>query len=377
MKSLRVGIDASMLTKLQGGISYYIFYLLDELIRSKKDCHFFLYAPCTKHDLQHFKHYSNVTLREIPYLSYKKVIWRNVILPFYVRKDRIEVYWETIYVFRFLMPRKMKMMVTVYDFVAYLFPETMSSLHALYHKVVTRHALNRADYIFSISEGTKNRLKKMFSVDADEVILPPHKPEIYYRDKTELLPFLLQNSLEYNGYLVTVGTWEPRKNFLFLTQIYLKALQLHGPEKVMPLVIIGGGGWKNEQIQETFQSLQEQYPQSFKVAGYISESELSLYLSGARFYICLSLYEGYGMPIAEARHCRTPVIALDVPEMREAAENDGIFITKENAEKELIELMLRKNSSDSEKLPLALTYPKNTESAQKMAAVLEEIQASL
>ncbi len=378
MKSLRVGVDVSVLRHLQVGISYYIFYLLDELIQQKPDCQFFLYTNEIAGEISHFKRYKNVTMREISFLSRivffpKNILWRNATLPFFLWKDRVDLFWITYFHFSCLIPKRVKCILTVYDFVSLLFPKTVSFWHCIYHRSITRGNLERADYKVVISEGTGKRLKELYGMHYDAVVYPPHKSEIVYKEKTVLAPFLLQHGLEYNNYLVSVSTWEPRKNFLLLTRIYCRALEIYGVEKVMPLVIVGGGGWRNREMIEEFEAARKKYPTHFKIAGRVDDAELALYLSGAKYYIALSVYEGYGMPIAEARHCRTPVICMDVPEMREAAENDAIFVTPETVEAELPKLMLKTANSSEEKKTLNLNYPSNAESAAKLAAILAKI----
>ncbi len=372
-KRLRIGVEIWPLVKLHGGISYYIFHLLDELIKQNPDWEFFLYAPARSKTVECFQRHQNVHLHILSLFTFKYIFWRNSILPYSLRKDKIDVFWENVFVIPFLKPRKMKTVLTVYDFVAYLFPETLSLLSVFYHRLITSSTVKKADYIVSISKGTAKRLNEMFGRVADEVVIPPSKPEVFYREKEFLSPFLTQQGLKYNDYLVSVSTWEPRKNFVLLIQLYCKTLEEKGLENVMPLVIIGGGGWKNKRILKAFQSAQKKYPTHFKIAGYASDHELSLFLSGARYYISLSLYEGYGMPLAEARHCRTPVICLDIPEMREAAENDGIFLKKENLETDLPKLMLRGVENENEKPSLELHYPSNAEGALRMASILKSL----
>lgn len=373
---LRIGVDVSPLVSLQGGISYYVYYLLDELIRQQPHCQFYLYSPTLEGGVAHFKIYANVTLRRAPNFLKKNALWRNVNLPVYLRRDKIDVYWQTMMIFPWTLPKKIKVLLTVYDFVAFLFPETMSPLNATYYQKITYRSLKRADYLLPISQGTGKRLKEMFNVNYEEVIHPPLKPEMIYRGYQELSPFLCEKKLQYNRYLITVGTWEPRKNFCLLTRIYCRALEQYGPDKVVPLVIIGGGGWKNEEIQRDFRRAQDRYPTHFRVTGYISDTELSFYLSGARFYIALSLYEGYGMPIAESRLCRTPVICRDEPEMREAAEEDGIFLKTDELEIELCKYMLIDQENEQEKRPLRLGYSTTEKSARKLSTLLEKISNS-
>lgn len=368
-KKVRIGVDVSILQKLQGGISYYIFFLLDELIQQKPECEFILYAMKELGDAAHFAKYPNVRVRKLPFLSSQRsVVWRNTTLPFVLRRDGLDVFWITHFYMPFVIPKGVKRILTVYDFVPFLFPETVSFLHKIYHRAITKKNLEKADFRVVISEGTGRRMKELFGMEHDAVVYPPQKKEIVYQDKAVVEPFLKEHGLEYNQYLVSVSTWEPRKNFLLLTRIYCKALETYGPEKVMPLVIVGGGGWRNQQMVSEFEAARQKYPSHFKIAGRVSDSQLAFYLSGARYYIALSMYEGYGMPIAEARHCRTPVICMDVPEMREAAEGDAVFVTPETVGAELPEYMLRGEAA--EKKPRKLGYPSNVESAAKLAELI-------
>lgn len=375
-RTLRIGVDISPLTKLYGGVAYYIEHLLDELIQQKSDYQFFLYAASSEM-VEHFGRYKNVSLRIAPYFSQKGVIWRNVNLPFLLRRDKIDVFWQTMMVWQFLLPKKIKTLLTIYDFVAFLFPETMAPYCATYYKLIMKGGLKRADYVLPISQGTGMRLKEMFGTEYRAVVYPPIKPEVFYRRREQVEPFLAEKGLEYDGYLLTVSTWEPRKNFALLVRLYCETLEKHGTQSMMPLVIIGGGGWKNQEIQDQFSRACAKYPSHFKVIGYVADRDLSFYLSGAHYYVALSKYEGYGMPIAEARRCRTPVICMDVPEMREAAENDGIFLAEDRVEIELPALMLKGAAARGEKAALNLNYSTTAENAAKMGAVIEEIQEAL
>jgi glycosyltransferase involved in cell wall biosynthesis len=73
------------------------------------------------------------------------------------------------------------------------------------------------------------------------------------------------------------------------------------------------------------------------------------------------------MPLAEARSCGTPVVSTDLPEMREAAENDGTFITLQALERDLPPLFLKQHIHHP---PAPATYPSPQHLAQQMATVL-------
>jgi alpha-1,3-rhamnosyl/mannosyltransferase len=187
---------------------------------------------------------------------------------------------------------------------------------------------------------------------------PPLKSSIQHRPQECAEAFLSAYALQYKKYFLTIGTLEPRKNFIGLVDAYLDLLKNHND--IFPLAIVGGGGWKNAAIVEKLKLAERQFPDKIKLLRHISDDALSHLLSGARYYLCFSLYEGYGMPLAEARTCRTPVICFDQPEMREAAENDGIFLPSVGFEEILAQHLLAQNLP----IPSGCQYVSNQEKAR-------------
>lgn len=210
--------------------------------------------------------------------------------------------------------------------------------------------LKKANVLLPISEGTAQRLKQYYGLQQDHVMLPPIRPTIAYKTQQEVSKKIEPLGLSYKNYLLTVGTLEPRKNFTQLVQVYLSLLEKK--KQLPPLVIIGAGGWKNKEIVDLLQRAEKDRPDAIKLLGNAPDEDLSYYLSGARFYITLSLYEGYGMPLAEARACKTAVICFDQLELREAAENDGYFLRKDKLMQDLEKVL------DQEELstPNAVSY---------------------
>jgi glycosyltransferase involved in cell wall biosynthesis len=113
-------------------------------------------------------------------------------------------------------------------------------------------------------------------------------------------------------YMLTVGTLEPRKNLRSLVEAYS---QLHPDERAaFPLVVVGQYGWGQNDIQRAVKLREEG---SLIVANYVPERQLSALYANATAFLFPSLYEGFGMPVAEAMACGTPVIASDIPVMKE------------------------------------------------------------
>ncbi len=112
--------------------------------------------------------------------------------------------------------------------------------------------------------------------------------------------------------MLAVGTLEPRKNLGRLLDAYARLdadlRQAH------PLVIAGGGGWKNEALLARCAEIGTAY--RLEPDG---DADLSLLYSAAAVFVYPSLAEGFGLPVIEAMACGAPVITSNVSSMPEVA----------------------------------------------------------
>lgn len=107
-------------------------------------------------------------------------------------------------------------------------------------------------------------------------------------------------------YLLWVGglqTPEPRKRVAALARA----------KRTMPLVLVGAAGrWARELPDVT-------------LTGVVSDDELAAIYTGAHALVFPSEDEGFGLPPVEALACGTPVVASDVPPLREVLDGRAIL----------------------------------------------------
>ncbi|HKO51793.1 MAG TPA: glycosyltransferase, partial [Polyangiaceae bacterium] len=111
-------------------------------------------------------------------------------------------------------------------------------------------------------------------------------------------------------YVLHVGACTPRKNVELLLQTFATARQ-HVPG--LELVQIGGP-WTGS--QRAYIEREQLAPQIRQRRG-ISRDELAALYAGAAVVVVPSLAEGFGIPVIEALACGAPVIASDIPVLRE------------------------------------------------------------
>ena len=112
-----------------------------------------------------------------------------------------------------------------------------------------------------------------------------------------------------NPDFLSVATWEPRKNLAALVKAFLdlkrqRALGSH------QLVLVGGRGWKDRRLASLVAQAESH---GVVPLGYVPDEHLPALYSGATALVFPSLYEGFGMPVLEARACGTRIVGTDIP----------------------------------------------------------------
>ncbi len=107
------------------------------------------------------------------------------------------------------------------------------------------------------------------------------------------------------GYLLHVGTIEPRKNLLMLMRAYVDL-----PRELRerhPLLLIGNWGWQTESIRDYYEATARH--SGVRHIGYVPEDLLPAVYNGARCLLFPSHYEGFGFPPLEMLACGGAVLA--------------------------------------------------------------------
>lgn len=114
-------------------------------------------------------------------------------------------------------------------------------------------------------------------------------------------------------YVLTVSALDPKKNHLGMLRAFRAANQESGGD--YRLIIVGSSGWNEGDILKAMRPMSDSGEvillQSVPLA------ELRVLYSCADLFLFPSLYEGFGLPPVEAMKCGTPVVASDIPTLRE------------------------------------------------------------
>jgi glycosyltransferase involved in cell wall biosynthesis len=167
---------------------------------------------------------------------------------------------------------------------------------------------------FANSMDTKRKLADHCRPDAEITLYRPSVRNVFDLQPDERTA---RNEQPSPLRLVTLGTVEPRKNFVAAARI-LTALQERGFAGAT-LEIVGRQGWGDDW------RILEQIP-GVILHGYQPTERVRQIVQDADAFICTSHEEGLGLPLLEAQYAGIPIIAPDAAVFREVLGGSGIFI---------------------------------------------------
>lgn len=318
---IKIGIDGRALQGKLTGIGRYIFELCKELDQLLPNAQFFIYSQYpVEMPITSERWVSRVdTWKYKRYL--KSAIWLKLCCGKLCNVDNLDWFWAGATLLPKLMPN-VRTITTVYDLNHLIVPETMATPTLWSYRLFFNRDVKRANAVTTISEGTSKRLFDSLGITTCAIVTPAaaslYKPQSLMDVEKCVNKFKISSP-----YILSVATWEPRKNIELLIKVYL-SMKRDGLIPKHRLVLVGGKGWKDSQMMEL---ISHHKSGDIVPLGYVPELDLPTLYAGAEIFVFPSIYEGFGMPVLEARLCGTQVVTTDIPELREAGGKETIYIT--------------------------------------------------
>jgi glycosyltransferase involved in cell wall biosynthesis len=227
------------------------------------------------------------------------------------------------------------LVVTVHDLAVLRRPEWFNRWTAAYSRIAVPRVVRAAGRVIAVSEFTKSELVSLLGVDADMIRVVPNAVEDV---------FTATGPRDGGDYVLAVGTLEPRKN---LARI---AAAVEGE-----LRVVGTRGWGGVEA-----------PPNVTWLGDVSDERLAELYRGARCLVYASLYEGFGIPVAEALACGCPVVTSAGSAMQEIAVGDAVYVDPTDVES------IREGIARA-RAPVPRRGPSWVEIAARTRAVYEEL----
>lgn len=224
----------------------------------------------------------------------------------------------------------LKKIYTIHDMIPLIHPEYFSSSFntQLVKEVVDN--IEKNDYVICVSESTKRDLfSYQTMINPDQVFVAHLAAADFFSPVSDnILKQALYEKYKIpvnKKYLLSVCTFEPRKNLKTLISAYSILLKEKKVED-MVLVLTGAPYWGKDFLLDEITFLNNKYDNPILITGFVPDNELVILYSGAYAFVYPSFYEGFGLPPLEAMQCGVPVISSNTSSLPEVVDDCGILI---------------------------------------------------
>lgn len=303
----RIGLDVRLTYYTGGGIARYIRHLAADLPAADPE--------------QDYTHFYRRGHRETFSTSARRVdCWT----PAHHRLERVTLAIE-------LAPHRLDLMhspdfippawggrrclITVHDLTFVRYPEFLTRDSRRYYNDQIAWAVRRADAIAADSQATQNDLVDLLGVPPDKVTVIHLGVEAAFAPETPEGAVGPAESGLSPGYLLFVGTFEPRKNVPGLLRAYARLREAR-PD-APPLVLAGRRGWLFDSVAGLIHDLHLEGCVRFLTE--VPEGNLPALYRAASAFVLPSHYEGFGFTLLEAMASGTPSVIADRASLPEIA----------------------------------------------------------
>jgi glycosyltransferase involved in cell wall biosynthesis len=327
---MKIGIDIRLIGKKRTGDEVVFFNLVKNLAEINDSRFTFkLFTDITEKDtLDGIRQQLGIVGKEnfeiISLPAKNKFAWNFWALPKYLRKNPLDIY-QTQYITPLFVPKNIKIITIIHDISFNFFPQFIKKSDLFFLKTLIPMSLKRADMIIGVSRFTRDEIIKYYKTD-------PKKVECIYNSvnddflkkeiSTEKLSAVREKYKLPEKFILYIGTLQPRKNIRMLIEAYAKTKNQLG---ALGLVICGSRQAHNYDKKIDVALVATKLEKVIIFPGFVDETDKVAIFRLSHAFVFPSFYEGFGVPVLEAISQGVPVLASDIPSLKEIAGNGALY----------------------------------------------------
>jgi glycosyltransferase involved in cell wall biosynthesis len=230
--------------------------------------------------------------------------WEQVCLPRAVKGARLLCFGNTAPIVSLIGPRPVG--VVIHDLSYRLYPEAYSRSYRLGHAMMLPLLLTRADPVITVSQTERQALLGVAACAHVRIVVAQNGG---WREGEPVPARAAAGGAQ--GYLLYVGSFSRRKNFASVLRAAIRLAREDG----LRSVFVGAGG---PILAPTATEVPSDVRDLIRFVGQVEDvAALADLYAGARCLLLPSFYEASPLPPIEAMRFGCPVVASDIPAMRE------------------------------------------------------------
>jgi alpha-1,3-rhamnosyl/mannosyltransferase len=218
-------------------------------------------------------------------------------------------------------PREARLTATLHDLTCWRMPELHTAANVKADSEYAERILKRADGLIAVSENTRRDAVEILGIAPERITVIPNgvAEGFFLATKADAAAARVRLGLA-KPYVLVLGTIEPRKNLGRLLDAWsgvrTDLRQAH------ELVIAGPAGWGSDDVASRIDAGTE----GVRRLGYVAEADLPGLTKGATVVAYPSLYEGFGLPAAQAMAAGVAVLASNTSSLPEVTGDGGMLV---------------------------------------------------
>ncbi len=321
---MRIGIDMRMAGTGEG-IARYVTELVSNLVLLDKfNSYFLVYTgkfPAVKITLPNNFHFARVKSPYYSWTEQTRLIWE-------LRRLKLDVMHFPSFNAPIFYPGNS--VITIHDIIHHLYPGKKKSrfFHRFAYRLAINSAVRRAKKIITVSKQTEKDILSTFHPDKQKLEVIHEGVGVEFKTKqSESELKRIRKIYQINGpYLLFVGVWRQYKNLARLAQAF--DIIKEQTDWDGQLVLVGKIDPFYPEIRQAVE--QVKFAKDINILGYVPDGDLPALYQGAKVFVLPSLLEGFGLIGVEAQASGTPVVASDIPVLREILGEGAIYINPKN-----------------------------------------------
>jgi glycosyltransferase involved in cell wall biosynthesis len=258
--------------------------------------------------------------KAVPIYSLQEQFW----LPRVVTEKSIDLYHAPH--FNIPLLTKVPMITTVHDVIYLSHPESAPhGFGRIYAKYMLNKAVKRALHVITGTQASALDLQSYLPIEESKISVIGHGPE-------EMAGWVAQvrrgscesispRVRELPQFILSVGNHLPHKNQGVLIEALVTLAELGFPDLVLALAGPTGRGTASLEGKAKALGVADRV----EILGELEDKDLAYLYDNAAVLVHPSKAEGFGLPVLEAMRVACPVVASDIPALREVAEDGAMF----------------------------------------------------
>ncbi len=203
--------------------------------------------------------------------------------------------------------------VTIHDLILHRYPNQASLAKQIAYRLLMARAIRRARRIISVSAFTRSELKHFYGkrIAAKTTTVHEGVSPLFSRSSEDEIADVRRKYDLHSPFFLYVGNAKQHKNVQMLIDAF-EEVRNQKAEVRRELVLVTGG--RERELLRLADDV--------RVIEKVADTDLPSLYSAADAFVTASLYEGFGLPVAEAERCGCPVIAAkraSIPEIASAS----------------------------------------------------------